>query len=279
MLQPFAHSELTRAIHVLQACGFYAPIPFFKLAANMRFHYHIPSLRPTCANTIAPLAVDTHHLHLSSSPPPCAKIIFSATEARANMRRQHLSSLRPTSASLPCNILLRRMPFTRPAPVTPPFSPRLPGDNHPTPPAPSAKPPILRPNDLRHRLEHRRARRWPLASSIFLSTATVLLSRPVSKLASRSGNLYGYRPTDQARLKLASRSGNLTTNPGHTAISLPAATFDIRRTLLAHHDDILFSKRTHRRTPPLPRRYRRSSAHNFIKCCAAFFTFLRTCAR
>ena len=140
------------------------------------------------------------------------------------------------------------------------------------PAAPSAKPPILRLNDLRHRLEHRRARRWPLASSIFLSTATVLLSRPVSKLASRSGNLYGYRPADQARLELASRSGNLTTNPGHPAISLPAATFDIRRTLLAHHDDIPSpgGHADYLLRKWLPRRYRRSSAHNSIKGCAAF---------
>ena len=228
-LQPFARSELTRAIHMLRACGFYAPIPFFKLAANMRFHYYLPSLRPTCATTIAPLAADTHHLHLSSSPPPCAKIIFQATEA--NMRRHHLSSSRPTSASLPCNILLRRMPFTRPAPVTPPFSPRLPGDIHPTPPATSAKPPILRFNDLRHRLEQRRARHWPLASSIFPA-------RFAANLA-----------TDQVHFGTGRQLGSRSIIPGHPATSLPA-TSDIRRTLLAHHDDILFSRRTHRLTPP-----------------------------
>jgi hypothetical protein len=97
------------------------------------------------------------------------------------MRRHHLSSSRPTSASLPCNldILLRRMPFARPVPVTPPFSP-LPGDYHPTPPAPSAKPPIPRFYDLLHRLQ-RRARLWMLASSISLPDSERRLTLPLTR--------------------------------------------------------------------------------------------------
>jgi hypothetical protein len=100
----------TRYSH-LQACGFYAPIPFSKLAANMRFHYYLPSLRPTCATTSPQLAADTRHHHLPSAP-----------LSKANMRQHHLSSARPTCAGLPCNILLRRLPSrcTRPTQATPP---------------------------------------------------------------------------------------------------------------------------------------------------------------
>ena len=129
-------------------------LPYSKLAADMCYH-----IAPACGR------------HASPPSPKLAatlrrKYLLSALLSEANLRQHRLSSSRPTCASLPCNILLRRMPCTRPAQATPPFSPRLPGDNHPTPPAPSAKPPILRFYDLRHCLQ-RRAQHWPLASSIF----------------------------------------------------------------------------------------------------------------
>jgi hypothetical protein len=190
------------------------------------------------------------------------------------MRRHHLSSSRSTSASLPCNILLRRMPFARPVPVTPPFSP-LPGDNHPTPPAPSAKPLIPRFYDLRHRLQ-RRARHWMLASSISLPDSerrpTLPLTRSISdqvgsSVAARRADL----ATDQVHFGPGRQLGSRPNFPGHPATSLPA-TSDIRRTLLAHHDYIPSpgGHANYLLRKWLPRRYRRSSAHNSIKGCAAF---------
>ena len=53
-------------------------MPFSKLAANMRFHYYLPNLRPTCATTSPQLAADTRRHHLPSSPPICAENIFLA---------------------------------------------------------------------------------------------------------------------------------------------------------------------------------------------------------
>jgi hypothetical protein len=314
VLQSFARSQLTRAIHMLQACGFYAPIPLFKhalsllsskLAADMCYHH-----RPTCGRHAPPpsfkLAATLRQDNLPSdrgqhAPTPSfkltankrqpalqhsstpnavrtssaghpSKIIFQATEA--NMRRHHLSSSRPTSASLPCNILLRRMPFARPVPVTPPFSP-LPGDNHPTPPAPSAKPPIPRFYDLRHRLQ-RRARHWMLAPSISLPDSERRLTLPLTRsISDQVGSSVAARradlATDQVHFGPGRQLGSRPNFPGHPATSLPA-TSDIRRTLLANHDyipspgghvDYLLRKW-------LPRRYRRSSAHNSIKGCAAF---------
>jgi hypothetical protein len=109
---------------------------FRKLRTYTRYS-HSPSLRFLCTNTILQ-ASRQHALSLLSSKlaadmcyhiapacgrhasPPSSKLaatlrrkyLPSAPLSEANMRQHHLSSSRPTCASLPCNILLRRMPCT-----------------------------------------------------------------------------------------------------------------------------------------------------------------------